>query len=187
MTAVTRESVFAAANMLVEAGESPTLQAIRRKLGGGSYSTISGYMQEWRSQSKSQAILCNPTEQLPVQLQTQFQKVVNDLWVCAQNLADSKLESERGTLSDMQLNAKNQIKQAIAIADDAVIQLEQLRSELAATKNELLNLSIRLAASESLAKSAIEERDRLSALLAAAITEKAKKPTSTKASKNPTG
>lgn len=183
MATVTRESVFAAANMLVEAGDSPTLQAIRRKLGGGSYSTIGGYMQEWRSQLQSQVTVCSSAEQqLPVQLQTQFQKIVNDLWVYAQSIADKKFEVDRGVLNEMQLSAQNQIKQAIAIADDAVIQIEQLRSELSATKSELFNLSIRLAASESLAKSAVEERDRLSVLLTAALTEKTKKSPVRKAS-----
>ena len=40
----TKEDIWAAATTLVEAGERPTLSAVRRAVGGGSYTTISEAM-----------------------------------------------------------------------------------------------------------------------------------------------
>ena len=43
-----QEAIWAAADALVEAGERPTLAAVRKAVGGGSFTTISEAMAEWR-------------------------------------------------------------------------------------------------------------------------------------------
>jgi hypothetical protein len=40
--AITRDQVFEAADQIVAAGGNPTLAEVRKHLGGGSYTTISG-------------------------------------------------------------------------------------------------------------------------------------------------
>lgn len=44
---VTREHVFAAADALVQEGQSPTVVAVRTRLGGGSPNTITPLLAEW--------------------------------------------------------------------------------------------------------------------------------------------
>ena len=46
--AITRERIWTAADQLDAEGDRPTLAAIRKKLGGGSYSTISEAMRPCR-------------------------------------------------------------------------------------------------------------------------------------------
>lgn len=179
MAAVTREAVFQAAAALVGRGESPTLQAVRREIGGGSYSTIGGYMQEWRARSDTTVAALVPatSDGIPQQLQ----RATSELWALALSVASQRLEVERNALAEARLAAQAQVNQVVAVADDAVIQVEQLRVELVGVRAELLELSAKLAASESRAVAAIEERDRLNALLSALLTDK--RPPRTKQAK----
>jgi len=47
-TAITKESVWAAADALVEKGKRPTLAALRTELGGGSYTYIQSHITTWK-------------------------------------------------------------------------------------------------------------------------------------------
>lgn len=40
--AITKEQIFAVADELDAAGQNPTLASVRKQLGGGSFTTISG-------------------------------------------------------------------------------------------------------------------------------------------------
>ena len=51
--AITKESVFECANQLLEDDITPTLAKVRKALGGGSYTTISEFMAEWRKQNEA--------------------------------------------------------------------------------------------------------------------------------------
>jgi hypothetical protein len=47
-TAITKESVWAAADALVAKGKRPTLDALRTELGGGSYTYIQSHITTWK-------------------------------------------------------------------------------------------------------------------------------------------
>ena len=47
--AITAEQIFAVADELDAAGQNPTLAAVRKILGGGSFTTISEAMTEWKA------------------------------------------------------------------------------------------------------------------------------------------
>ena len=53
--AITKEQIFAVADELDAAGQNPTLASVRKQLGGGSFTTISEAMNEWRARKASQA------------------------------------------------------------------------------------------------------------------------------------
>ena len=46
--AITKEQVFAAADALDAAGERATVQDVRAVVGGGSFTTLSAWLQDWR-------------------------------------------------------------------------------------------------------------------------------------------
>jgi hypothetical protein len=52
--AVTKEQVFAAADQISVAGQRPTLEAVR-KITGGSYTTISPALNEWKARQATTA------------------------------------------------------------------------------------------------------------------------------------
>lgn len=47
-TNITAEAVFAAADQLIGDGQSPSLRAVRKLLGGGSFGTILPFLQSWK-------------------------------------------------------------------------------------------------------------------------------------------
>ena len=51
----TKDEIWAAAQALADAGERPTLAAVRKVVGGGSFTTISEAMAEWRAQQEGVA------------------------------------------------------------------------------------------------------------------------------------
>ena len=53
--AITKQDILAAADALDAEGAKPTLAAVRKKLGGGSFSTISEAMKEWKANHASAA------------------------------------------------------------------------------------------------------------------------------------
>src|SRR3546814_11492606 len=53
--AITKEQIFAVADELDAAGQNPTLASVRKQLGGGSFTTISEALNEWRARQASQA------------------------------------------------------------------------------------------------------------------------------------
>ncbi|KFA35857.1 DNA-binding protein, partial [Xanthomonas vasicola] len=53
--AITREQIWAAADNLDAAGQNPTLVAVRKVVGGGSFSTIQDAMAEWKARRAAKA------------------------------------------------------------------------------------------------------------------------------------
>ena len=47
--AITREQIWAAADEIDAAGQNPTLAAVRKAVGGGSFTTIQDAMTEWKA------------------------------------------------------------------------------------------------------------------------------------------
>ena len=64
--AITRDQIFAVADEIDAAGQNATLAAVRKALGGGSFTTISDGMTEWKfrlqprysQQTKKQKCVC---------------------------------------------------------------------------------------------------------------------------------
>jgi hypothetical protein len=54
--AIDKQQIFKAANELDLTGHSPTLAAVRKVLGGGSFTTISEAMNEWRATKLAQSV-----------------------------------------------------------------------------------------------------------------------------------
>lgn len=53
--AITKQDIHAVADQIAADGGSPTLAAVRRVLGGGSFTTISEAMQEWKAARQNAA------------------------------------------------------------------------------------------------------------------------------------
>jgi len=64
--AITREQIWAAADELDAAGQNPTLSAVRKAVGGGSFTTIQEAMAEWKARraSREASIQQEPAPQI---------------------------------------------------------------------------------------------------------------------------
>ena len=75
--AITKEQIFAVADELDAAGQNPTLASVRKQLGGGSFTTISEAMNEWRARKANQTTpIHKPT---PTTITKKLTKLNNNL------------------------------------------------------------------------------------------------------------
>jgi DNA repair exonuclease SbcCD ATPase subunit len=92
---VTREQIFETAEALVRAGQSPTVVAVRTRLGGGSPNTIAPLLAEWRALNDSRQAAGLPAVPEPVEA------VLRQVWGVAWKEAQGQLETERAALGKL--------------------------------------------------------------------------------------
>ena len=117
MALVTKQSVFDAADALKTSGQKPTIDAIRKALGGGSFSPISELLKEWRVDQAASHAAAPIAEQAPAALQERFGAVLASAWADALALANDRLESERRALATMREALEADKAEAIAFAN----------------------------------------------------------------------
>ena len=117
--AITTEQVHAAADAITARGERPTLTAVRRELGGGSFSTISEAMQAWRARQQEEASAQGESE-IPEPVREQLASCAAAVWEAALAEAEQRFAAEREALHQ----ARAQADAEVAEAQEAVRTLE---------------------------------------------------------------
>lgn len=126
--AVTREQILAAADDIAAAGQRPTLEAIRQRT-GGSYTTISPVLNEWKAkQTSANAPLRDPAPQAVTDRVAEFS---NAIWAAALEMANARLSSEREGLEKARAELEDARNEATQLADQLTSQVEALQSRLA--------------------------------------------------------
>ena len=126
--AVTKEQIFSAADELAAAGQKPTLEAIRQRT-GGSYTTISPALNEWKArQATAAAPLREPA---PQAVADRLAEVGAEVWGIALELANARLASEREALEKARADLEADRAEATELADRLAAQVEELQSRLA--------------------------------------------------------
>lgn len=151
----TTARIFEIADELDAAGQSPTLAAVRKALGGGSYTTISQAMNEWRTRKAAkEAPIKEAAPQAIAELLEQFGL---EVWAHALALANGRLASERDALEKSRLELEAQRREAAELADQVSGELEAARQE-AATNRQALDEQANLVKTQA-ARIAALERD----------------------------
>ena len=140
---ITPEQVTAAADAIKSAGATPTLRAVRERLGGGSMGTINRMLQGWRdSQARPTApeIAIPPavaralTDYLSTEIAQAKAPVTSELAEARQANADLATENERQAKEIEDLSAQMAaLAEQKAAADGGAA---QLAAELAAAREE---------------------------------------------------
>ena len=127
--AITCEAIWQAADQLNEEGAKPTLNAVRKKLGGGSFTTISDAMSQWKERQRQRA---QPAaEPLPGRLASSLNALAAEVWVAARATAERALTGERERLAAEQAELREQAAEAVELADTLTAEVEGLRAQLA--------------------------------------------------------
>jgi predicted methyltransferase len=74
---VTPEAIWQAAEALETAGVRPTLTAVRNKIGGGSFTTITNAMGQWRGHCKKVTAVYARPEQMRTRLRPRAETVLS--------------------------------------------------------------------------------------------------------------
>ncbi|MDJ6852990.1 DNA-binding protein [Salmonella enterica] len=147
--AITEEQIMRAADELDQEGQNPTLARVRKKLGGGSFTTISEVMIEWRAQKARSVHAQEPPPQAVIDRLSAFG---DDIWALALEIADASFAGEREALEKSQQEKEEARLEATALAD-------QLTDELAKARTHILTLEEKLAVARKETAAVANERD----------------------------
>ncbi len=176
--ALTREQVFAVADGLDAAGQNPTLAAVRKGLGGGSFTTISEAMTEWKARKAAREAPAR--DPAPQAVTDRLGELGAELWALAVDLANGRLAAEREALEAARAQIEGEKAEAAELADQMAAELEdmkarlshqeaaerQARAEADTLRGELAKASERVATTEARAAEIEKRADDLNAELA---------------------
>jgi hypothetical protein len=131
--AITKEIIWHAAQALDDAGEKPTLANVRKKVGGGSFTTISDAMTEWHATRPKVSVKHDP---VPEKVSDAAHEFTAMLWRVAHELADGRLQAEHQALEEARLKFEEEKAEAAAFADQLSQELELERQKYLDAKKE---------------------------------------------------
>lgn len=147
----TREAVYEAADALTDAGDTPNVAAIRRVIGGGSFTTIQTYFLAWRQEHRAPPVSA-ATSTLPADLEDGLQRLGRTVWERACAGAHERLATERAALNAAQAEHDAARREATALADQLAGDLDRLQAvhmaltqEAATTRDDLVETQRELA------------------------------------------
>ena len=136
--AITKEQIFTVADELDAAGQNATLAAVRKALGGGSFTTISEAMTEWKARKAEKEA---PIREAPPQTVTDLLSGLGaEVWSAALTLANGRLESERTGLEEARVQLEGDKTEAAELADLVSAELDALKAERVLQEVEISKL-----------------------------------------------
>ena len=126
--AITRDQIFAVADEIDAAGQNATLAAVRKALGGGSFTTISDGMTEWKARKAARETPLR--EPAPSMVAERLTELGAELWSAALELAHARLDSEREALEAARLQLESDKAEAAELADQVTAELELAKAAL---------------------------------------------------------
>ncbi len=110
-----------------EGEDSPTNDAIRERMGGGSLSHISPVMRQWRESRKEQV---SAALELPADLKKIIETSLGQVWTTANKLASVAIDSVRQ-------EADKNIGEATHERDEALTEITRLEAQVASLEKQL--------------------------------------------------
>lgn len=126
--ALTRETIWEAADALNAEGVKPTLSAVRGRLKSGSYTTIQEAMTEWKARRQQTTTM--PHDPPPPELAERATNLTSEIWTLARRAADAALAGERQQLESERAELRNQLAEAVGLADTLTEDSERMKVEL---------------------------------------------------------
>lgn len=176
--AITKDQIFQVADELDAAGQNPTLAAVRKATVGGSFTTISEAMSEWKARKAAKETPLR--EPAPQAISERLGEFGAELWTLALELANGRLAAEREALDTARVQIEAEKQEAAELADQVTGELETLqgkvsaleaaelsaRNEAASLRQQLITTGERAATAEARAGEIEKRADDLNAELA---------------------
>ena len=160
--AITRENIWTAADSLDQAGERPTLAAIRKRVGGGSYTTISEAMSEWNARRAAQT--APQRDPVPEKVSDAAAEFAAMVWQLAEETAEGRLQAERAAIGGARQQLESEKAEAAAFADQLNQELEAARGKGSELTAALEVASLKVTALQSERDQAVARADWLEAV-----------------------
>ena len=181
----TKERIFEIADDIDAGGQKPTLAAVRKAIGGGSFTTISEAMKDWRSRKEAKE--ARPFLPPPSAVTERLADLGTEIWSLAIEMANGQLAAERDAFDKARSELEIEKLEAFELVDQVTADLEAAQrkiadseaaertavADLSALREQAAALSERAAATEARAVEASKHAGDLNAELARVNTQNA--------------
>ena len=151
--AITREQIYTVADTLNSQGMRPTLAAVRRMLGAGSFTTISEALNEWKI-TQSAGTGKQAQETIPEHLMERLHTFGSALWLEAMSLAANRLALDRAVIDEKNREKEVYYNELETLSSEYELELDGTKSCIEELRHELLVANQRIGANK-------EERQQL--------------------------
>lgn len=137
---LTEEDVHAACAEIVAQGERPTALTLLDKLGRGSLTTITKYLNTWHTTGEAQALNIEALPavvKVPAELSKEGEDFLKKMWNTAKGIADEELEIQREALQRAEQANQAKVEETFKFSEAQAMKIERLEDELAKFQAEL--------------------------------------------------
>lgn len=135
--AITKDQIMAAADAIADGGDTPTLAAIRDRI-GGSYTTIAPVLREWKAnQHTDDTPISDP---VPESISGRISGLGAEVWAEALTLANNRLAAEREALETQRAEIEGEQAEAVELADNLASEIDSLKDREAEARSETRRL-----------------------------------------------
>ncbi len=148
--ALTRDDIWAVADRLDAEGKTPTLAAVRKALGSGSFTTISEAMREWHQRRKEKTDKAQEAGPVPPDLDEAVRRFAQEVWAKATEIAKAEVLRLTSDYTEARKEWDRERQELEAVAEDLSTALEECRAKADEAGAELADLARRHAETEAL-------------------------------------
>jgi chromosome segregation ATPase len=136
---LTEEEVHQACIEIAAQGERPTSLNLLEKIGRGSLTTITKYLNSWNATDDAQAIDAESLPavvQLPSELSKEGEDLLKKMWNVAKNITDKELEIQREALKQAEIANQSKVEEAFKFSEAQAMKIERLEEDLTTLKEQ---------------------------------------------------
>jgi uncharacterized protein YukE len=135
--ALSQEQVWAVADEIESQGGTPTIAAVRKALGYGSFTTISEAMRQWHRMRKGKS---GNAAAIPLELDDAVRRFALEVWSKAVEIAALEASKAAREYSELQKDWERERQELEAVADDLASALEDCHRKAQEDAATLSNL-----------------------------------------------
>jgi len=137
---LTEADVHEACAEIAAQGERPTSLTLLDRLGRGSLTTITKYLNSWYASDAAQSLDAETLPavvQLPQELTKDGEDLLKKIWNIAKGIADKELEVQREALRQAEKDAQARVEEAFAFSEAQALKLERLEDDFRTIRVQL--------------------------------------------------
>ena len=127
--ALTKDDIWAVADRLDAEGKAPTLAAVRKALGSGSFTTISEAMREWHQRRKEKADKAQEAGPVPPDLDETVRRFAQEVWAKATEIAKEEVLRLTSDYTEAKKEWDRERQELEAVAEDLSAALEECQAK----------------------------------------------------------
>ena len=137
---LTEEKVHAACTEIAQQGERPTSLILLNRLGRGSLTTLTKYLNSWNDSNEAKILGVESLPaiiELPPELTKDGENLIKKIGAIAKGIADEELDIQREALKQVEINNQAKVEEAFKFSEAQSLKNELLEDTLAALKAQL--------------------------------------------------